>query len=260
MSSDAPAPVRLQRESGVTEIVLSTPERGNVIDQYWAEAFHTAVSSVGDADRCVLLRSEGRNFCLGGDVTTFGGDDPGRSVHALADRFHDGIRALDAVTVPVVAAVQGWAAGAGFSLALAADLLVIGQSTRFVTAYNALGLTVDGGLSWQLSRRLAPAVAFDLLLTDRALDAGEALDLGLASRSVADDDLTAVARELARGIADRSRHAAVAVKHLARTAHGHDLATHLDAERDSIAAAASGADGREGVAAFVERRAPRFTG
>jgi 2-(1,2-epoxy-1,2-dihydrophenyl)acetyl-CoA isomerase len=254
------APVRLERSRGVAELVLDDPLRGNLIDTDWAGAFEAAVADLGGDDRCLLIRAEGANFCFGGDVGTFVGGDPGVVVRELADRLHVGMRRLDQVAIPVVAAVQGWATGAGMSLALAADVLVLGADARFKTAYNALGLTADGGMTWQLPRRLPATVAADLLFTDRVLDADEARQLGLASRVVPDDDLVNHARRVAASIAGRSRGAAIRVKRLLRTAPHATLSDQLDAEATTIAAAAASADGREGVAAFLERRPPRFGG
>ncbi|WP_052668546.1 enoyl-CoA hydratase/isomerase family protein [Nitriliruptor alkaliphilus] len=257
MSTPSPSPVRFDRTDGVAEIVLAGG-RGNPIDLSWADAFEAAVASIASEDRCVLLRAHGPDFCFGGDVGTFVGDDPGALIRSLADRLHVSIRLLDAVEVPVVTAVQGWATAAGMSLALTSDILLVGEGARFKTAYNALGLTADGGMTWYLPRRVPATVAADLLLTDRVLTADEALHLGLAARVVPDDALADEARALAIGIAGRSRPAAVAVKRLLRQATDGDLSSHLDAETDAIAAAAAGPDGREGVAAFLERRAPRF--
>lgn len=266
MSTAASAPVRVDRVDGVdgvggvvgvVEIVLAG-RRGNPIDLSTADAFEAAVASITSEDRCVLLRADGPDFCFGGDVGTFVGDDPGALIRSLADRLHVSIRLLDAVEVPIVTAVQGWATGAGMSLALAGDILLVGEGARFKTAYNALGLTADGGMTWYLPRRVPATVAADLLLTDRVLRADEAQQLGLAARLVPDDTLTTEARALAAGIASRSRSAAVHVKRLLRAAISADLSSHLDAETDAIAAAADGPDGREGVAAFLERRTPRF--
>lgn len=255
----ATPPVRIERRGDVADIVLDDPSRGNVIDHAWADAFAAAVDGVTDEDRCVLLRAEGANFCFGGDVSGFGAAaDPGTHIRSLADGLHQGLRLLAATEVPVVAAVQGWATGAGMSLAMAADILVIGSSTRFKTAYNALGLTADGGMTWHLSRRAPPAIAADLLLSDRVLGADEARKLGLVSRVVDDAELTSAARDLADAIAGRSAAANRAVKRLLRDATGAALDTHLDAEARAIEAAADGPDGREGVAAFLARRPPSF--
>lgn len=251
-------PVSLEHHDGVAEIVLATPDRGNAIDLAWTAALRTAVDGLGEADRCVLVRAEGRNFCVGGDVTTFAGDDPGAGIRALAEDLHRGLLALDATGLPIVAAVQGWATGAGMSLALAADLLVIGHGTRFKTAYNALGLTADGGMTWHLPRRVPSAVATDLLLTDRVLVAEEAHQLGLASRVVDDTNLLDEARGVATDIAGRSRPASAAVLALLAASPRAALAEQLAAEADAIAVAADGVEGREGVAAFLERRPADF--
>lgn len=255
----APTVVRTQRpDPGVVEVVLAAGDRGNAIDLAWCDAFDDALATIGPDDRVVLVHAEGRNFCVGGDVATFVGDDPGAQVRTLADRVHDTIRRLDAVPLPVVVAVQGWAAGAGFSLALAGDLVVFGASARAKTAYRAIGLTGDGGLTWQLPRKVGHGTALDLLLSDRVLDADAALHLGVATRVAADADLLDAARELARTVAAGPRDAAIAVKQLVRAAPTSTLTDQLDAETDAIAAAADHPDGREGVAAFLERRPPRF--
>lgn len=252
------AQVRWQRRDGVVEVVLAAPDRGNVIDLPWADAFEEAVGEVGADDRCLLLHAEGPNFCFGGDVATFAGDDPGDRLRHLADRLHDGLRRLDAIEVPVVALVQGWATGAGFSLACAADILVAGAGARFKSAYNALGLIADGGLTWHLPRRLPRTVALDLLLTDRVLGAEEAARLGLVARVLPDDELLDGGRRLADTIARGSRSAAVTVKGLVRSGAATELDAQLDAEAVAMGVAADGADGREGIAAFLARRPPDF--
>ena len=251
--------IRTERTDGVLHVVLDAPDRGNTIDLAFAEQLRDALRARTDADRVVLLRAAGRNFCFGGDVSTFVGDDPGATIRELADTLHVALCELAAVEVPVVVAVQGWATGAGMSLALAGDIVLLAEGARLKTAYNALGLTADGGMTWQLPRRAPWTVAMDLLLTDRVVDAAEAGLLGLAARVLPDDELDGEARALAAGIAGRSRGAAVAVKRLLAQSPTSSLADQLDAETDAIAAAADTPDGREGVAAFLEKRPPRFT-
>lgn len=254
------APIRTERHDGVVEIVLDAPDRGNVVNVEWVEALDDAVRSVGDDDRCVLLRAEGKNFSFGGDVTTFKAQDPGKQLRELAGAFHDTLLALDDVKIPVVVAVQGWATGAGFSLAVVGDVLVVAEGAKFKSAYNALGFTADGGITYNLPRRAPLAVTMDLMLTDRVLTAAEAYELGIASRVVPDDELIDASRTLATEIAAKSRFASVRVKRLLR---GSMTATYVDqlaAETAAMAEAAGGADGREGVAAFLERRPPRFMG
>ena len=192
----------------------------------------------------VLLEGEGPHFCVGADVGALAAAgseaaDPGPAVRALAGELHEFVRALVEVPVPVVAAVRGWAAGAGMSLVVAADIAVAGVSTRLRPAYPAIGLTPDGGLSWTLPRAVGAARARHILLTDRVLDAAEAL-------------------ELAQRLADGPTGALGRTKRLLR-AEDRGLAAQLDAEADAIAESAAGADGQEGIAAFRDRRSPRFT-
>lgn len=259
MSTTATSAVRLERHGAVAEIVLADPDRGNVVDHAWTEAFIAVLEQLTDDDRAVLLRAEGRAFSFGGDVAGFGAaDDPGEHIRSLADRFHDGLKLLAEVEVPVIAAVQGWAAGGGMSLALSADIIVVGEGTRFRTAYNGLGFTADGGMSWLLAHKVPPAVAHDLLLTDRILTGPEAAVLGLSSRLVKDDDLLDESRALAAKVAATSTSASRTVKRLLRDATSASLPDHLDAETVEIAAAAAGPDGREGVAAFLAKRSPDF--
>jgi 2-(1,2-epoxy-1,2-dihydrophenyl)acetyl-CoA isomerase len=255
-------PVRIEHDpiTGVCELVLNRPEAGNAVDLRLADALLTGAARCQQDDvRVVLLRAEGPNFCVGGDIRAFVDGDPSTAIRRLADRFHDALRTLGEVPVPVIAAAQGWAAGAGFSLALAADLLQLADGARFKAAYGGLGLTPDGGLTWHLTRRLPQAIANDLLLSDRVLDADEALAHGLASHVHPTADLTERARSRARTLAARSRTAATRTKALLRASRGNDLSTQLNLEAANIAEAAAEPDGREGVTAFVERRHPQFT-
>lgn len=210
----------------------------------------------------VLLAADGPHFCTGADVGALaapgaGGADPRAAVRELAGELHDLVRALVEVPVPVVAAVRGWAAGAGMSLVLAADIAVAGRSTRLRPAYSAIGLSPDGGLTWTLPRAVGSARARHILLTDRVLDASEALALGLVAMVVPDDEVATEAHALAERLADGPTRALGRTKRLVR-ADG-DLDAHLDAEADAIAESVADAEGQEGVAAFRERRAPRFT-
>ena len=157
--------------------------------------------------------------------------------------------------VPVVAAVRGWAAGAGMSLALAADVAVAGVSTRLRPAYPAIGLSPDGGLTWTLPRAVGAARARHILLTDRVVDAEEALALGLVAVVVADDDVVTEAEALARRLADGPVRALGRTKGLVRA--DRTLSEQLDAEATAIAESVAD-EGREGIAAFRERRPAKF--
>ena len=263
------APSRVTRQGRLLRCVLSTAARGASLDFDAVRAVTAAMRALEPDVGAVLLVGEGPNFCTGGDVKAFASaasrpsgaaDDVEATVRALAGVLHDMVRALAEAPVPVVAAVHGWAAGAGMSVVLAADLAVAGTSTRLRPAYPAIGLTPDGGLTWTLPRAVGAARARHILLTDRVLSADEALDLGLVAMVVPDDAVATEAQRLAEQLADGPVGALGRIKGLLRESPDRDLDTQLDAERAAIVDAATGAEGREGVAAFSERRAPRFHG
>jgi 2-(1,2-epoxy-1,2-dihydrophenyl)acetyl-CoA isomerase len=248
------------RTGRVLRCAVSDAARHGSLDFDAVCAVTAALRTLEPGVGAVLLAGEGPHFCTGADVgalaATGAAEDPRSAVRELAEELHELVRALVEVPVPVVAAVRGWAAGAGMSLVLAADIAVAGVSTRLRPAYPAIGLTPDGGLSWTLPRAVGAARARHILLTDRVLDADEALALGLVATVVPDDDVVAEADGLAQRLADGPTRALGRTKRLVR-AEG-DLDAHLDAEADAIAESVADAEGREGVAAFRERRAPRF--
>jgi 2-(1,2-epoxy-1,2-dihydrophenyl)acetyl-CoA isomerase len=247
------------REGRVLRCPLSTAARGASLD-FDAVREITRVLRAPEPDvGALLLVGEGPNFCTGADVRALASTtDPTVEVRALADELHDLVRALVEAPLPVVAAVHGWAAGAGMSIALAADVLVAGTSTRLRPAYPGIGLTPDGGLTWTLPRAVGAARARHILLTDRVLCADEAQELGLVAVLVADDAVAAEAQALAARLADGPTRALGRTKQLLREGVHRDLDAQLDAEAATIAESAAGDEGAEGVAAFRERRPPRF--
>ncbi len=231
-----------------------------VLDEDSLLATTKALSDPGDA-RVVLITHPGTNFCLGGDVTQFAGaDEPGRYVYDIAGVLHDTVRALTNSPLPVVAAVQGWAAGAGMSIVCAADVAIGGASTQFRAAYPGLGFTPDGGMTWHLPRIVGRARALDLMLTNRAMPAQEALAAGLLSRVVADEDVQSEAEAIALALAGGSTGALGGIKRLVAEGYLGSLDATLDAEQAAISARADSADGKEGLRAFIERRTPTFGG
>jgi 2-(1,2-epoxy-1,2-dihydrophenyl)acetyl-CoA isomerase len=208
----------------------------------------------------VLLSGNGARFCGGGDVKAFseaGGELP-TLIRSLIPSLHTAISLLVRGDAPVVAAVHGSAAGAGLGLVGAADLVVAAESTKFVMAYTGVGLTPDGSSSWFLPRLLGVRRALELTLTNRVLTAAEALDWGLVTSVVPDDDVRAAAEELAARLARGPRHALAAAKRLVHTSLEDSFETHLAREGDAIVAASEDAESAEGIRAFVEKRAPQF--
>jgi 2-(1,2-epoxy-1,2-dihydrophenyl)acetyl-CoA isomerase len=184
MTGPAANRVRTSRDGALLHVVLAAPGHGNTIDLDFTVGLAAALADLADV-RCIALTAEGSNFCLGGDIGGFAAArDPGGHVDELARDLHENLLRLDTAGVPVVVGVQGWAAGAGLGLVLAADIAVLERSARLRTAYTAIGLSPDGGVSWRLPLAVGTTRAMDLLLTNRPMDAEEALAAGLASRIV----------------------------------------------------------------------------
>lgn len=248
-------------EDGVLVLPVSLEGKGNALDSDAVDQMGTALTAVlaGDIEaRVVLLVGLGKNFCAGGNVAGFAAaSDRSTHVRELADRLHTVVRQLDEVSVPVVAAVAGWAAGAGLSLALAADFSVGGPATRLLAAYPGIGLSPDGGMSWRLPRAIGQSAARAFILGNEPMAGERAYALGMLTTFV-EGDVSEAARELAARLAAGPSESYAAVKALLRASDTSDLSTQLDAERDSIARLATSPDGIEGVDAFIGKRAPKF--
>jgi 2-(1,2-epoxy-1,2-dihydrophenyl)acetyl-CoA isomerase len=263
MTEPAPAPVLLETRAGVARLTLNRPGAANAIDLDLARALAAATHRVrtDPTVRVVLLAGAGSRFCAGGDVRGFAGvgGQLGDHLGELLGALHPAIADLAALEVPLVAAVQGSAAGAGISLFAAADLVVAAENTRFVLAYTSLGLVPDGGSTWSLPRAVGLRRALELVLTNRTLDAAEALAWGLVTRVVPDDELTAEADRLVTELAEGPPAALAAAKRLVRDGLGASLDEQLRREAAAMVLAGNSADGQEGVAAFVEKRRARFS-
>jgi 2-(1,2-epoxy-1,2-dihydrophenyl)acetyl-CoA isomerase len=249
----------LDLDGGIARLHLNSPETGNAIGPAMAASLveHTTALQARDDVRVVVLSAEGKSFCVGGDVRYFAeADDPSAAIRDLAGNFHVALTALAALDAPVITAVQGVAAGGGLSVAIAGDLVVASPQARFTSAYTRIGLSPDGGQSWLLPRVVGHRKAAELLLTNRVVGADEAVALGLATEVA--EDLDARVDELARALAAGPRGAQAAVKRLLLQSSTTAYSDQLAAEAESIATLAGSPEGREGVAAFVAKRAPAF--
>ena len=250
-------------EAGVAHLTLDRPEAGNAISLQVARDLMEATMACSEdrSVRAVLLTGAGKTFCVGGDLSSFSGQaDLPLHLREVTTYLHAAVSRLARLDAPLVVAVQGSAAGAGMSLALGADILLLGASARLVMAYTRVGLSPDGSGTWFLPRLVGLRRALDLTLTNQVVTADDAVAWGLASRVVADDELAAEATQLATELASGPTAAFGAAKRLLRESLGTSLETQLELETNALCANAGTADGREGIQAFLDKRAPRFTG
>lgn len=244
--------IRYSLADAIGEIRLARPETANAVDLVTARAFADAVSTAArdDAVRVLLLTGAGARFCVGGDVRSMAAAaDPSGYIHELAVTFDGALRELSHMAKPVVTAVQGAAAGAGLAVVLNADVSIAGRSAQFLTAYTAVGLTPDCGVSYLLPRIIGQQRALLMLLTGRVLSADEALDWGLVGEVVDDENLQARAREVAATLAAGPRFALAESKRLIRSAW---LTTREESSRDE-AETLSGAVQTEDAAMLMAR-------
>jgi 2-(1,2-epoxy-1,2-dihydrophenyl)acetyl-CoA isomerase len=261
MRHDLAEPVLLDVADAVARLTLNRPDSGNAIDAGFGRSFRAhAEALVGRNDvRAVLLTGAGATFCVGGDLAYFAAtDDAGAALYSLATDLHAGIAALASIDAPVIAAVQGAAAGAGLSLVAGADLVVAADDAKLTMAYTAVGLSPDGGATWFLPRLIGTRRTAELALTNRRLSAAEALDWGIVNQVVPADELMATAEALTTQIAAGATSAFGRVKRLLAASSTTSLTEQLAAEAEGIAACAAGPDGAEGIAAFLDKRRPTF--
>jgi len=250
-------------DDGLARLMLQRPESANSIDLATAQDLAEAARALRDdaSVRAVLLTGEGMMFCGGGDVKSFAAEpDLGLALREITTYLHAGMSRLVRLDAPVVAAVQGSAAGAGLGLVAASDLAVAAESAKFVMAYTGIGLTPDGSSTFFLPRLVGARRAAELALTNRVLSAAEALEWGIVNRVVADDTLPDEAEAWARQLAAGPTRVYGATKRLLRESWNESLETQMEAESEVIAEAGARLDAAEGTGAFVEKRAPRFTG
>jgi 2-(1,2-epoxy-1,2-dihydrophenyl)acetyl-CoA isomerase len=251
-------------EEGVAKIVLNRSDAANALDPTLArELMRAAIRCDEEAEiRAVLLTGAGRFFCAGGDLKAMARSREAASagIKELTVYLHAAISRFARMEAPLVVAVNGVAAGAGMSLAAAGDLVFAAASAKFTMAYTAAGLSPDGSASYFLPRLIGMRRTQELMLTNRRLSAAEAFEWGLVNRVVADAELLTEAGDLARTLAQGPTRAFGMVKTLLHGSFSGTLETQMEIEARGIAAMARGADGREGIRAFVEKRKPAFVG
>jgi 2-(1,2-epoxy-1,2-dihydrophenyl)acetyl-CoA isomerase len=251
----------LALKDGIARITFSRGETGNAIDLQFGREFREAVETAfaESATRVLVLAAQGRNFCVGGDLRAMSeaGDGVSAYIKELTRELHTGILQLYQAPVPVIAEVNGTAAGAGLGLVLSADLAIAARHARFVPAYGAVGLTPDGGCTFALPRAVGRGRALSMFLNNTPVDADTALAWGLVSEVVEDSQLASAVSLAATRLALGPKAAFAGTKRLI-TQSFEGLAAQLDLESRSIAERADSREGREGIAAFLSKRSADF--
>jgi 2-(1,2-epoxy-1,2-dihydrophenyl)acetyl-CoA isomerase len=255
------AAVRLERDGAIANLRLNRPGVLNAADSTLAQAFRDACLALeADASvRVVVVSGQGRAFMAGGDIAQFR-EAPHTIAESLIEPLHEGLQCLARMRAPVIASLHGAVAGAGLSLALACDLAIAAEGTRFSFAYARLGASCDLGGSWHLPRLVGLRRALEIALLGDTLDAAQALQLGLVNRVVPADKLAEETRLLAARLATGAPVALGQLKRLMRESWSRDLATQLGAERSAFEACVATQDFHEGVEAFLAKRTPRYEG
>jgi 2-(1,2-epoxy-1,2-dihydrophenyl)acetyl-CoA isomerase len=255
-------PVQLTVAEGIARLTLNRPDAGNAIDLALARALlQAAIACDRDpAVRCVVLTGAGRMFCAGGDIAGFkdAGDRADAFLSELAGTVTLAVSRLSRMEKPLLVLVNGPAAGAGLSLALMGDVVLAGPSAHFTSAYTAIGLVPDCGLTWWLPRVVGLRRAQEMIFTNRRVNGEEAERIGLVTRRV--DDLDAEGQAAAAALAASPVRSLGVIRQLLMDSSQASLETLSEREARAIAAAGVSREGQEGVAAFLEKRPPHFNG
>jgi len=249
---------------GVARITLNRPDAANALDlQMSKDLMYAALAADEDpAVRAVVIGATGKVFCAGGDLGAFKevGDRRPALLKEMTTYLHAGLSRFARMRAPVIASVGGSAGGAGFSMVCAADLAICSESAKFSMAYTAVGLTPDGSSTYHLPRIIGTRRTLELMLTNRRLDAKTALEWGIVNAVVPDAELAARTDALAGQLAAGATAAFAETKRLVLGSFDHAYEAQMELESRGISDAGRTADADEGIAAFFEKRAPKFSG
>ena len=248
-------------DGDIAVVTLNRPERFNAINADLSTSLVEVMERAGEESRAVVLTGEGKAFCSGADLSGFvdeyedGGPDLARH---LDEEFHPMVHAIGGATVPVVAAVNGVAAGAGMGLALGCDLRNMAETAYLTSSFTAIGLVPDSGSTWLLPHHVGTSVAMDMALTNRRMPASEALERGLCAEVAPDGEVVAKAMEYARKLADMPTDALVSTRRLIHGSGALTFREGLEAEKAEQGRLGKTPEHKEGVMAFLEKRKPDF--
>lgn len=256
------SPILTQHHGPILEIALNRPEAYNALDLDMMVKLGDALAGAAtdESVKGVLLTGNGKAFCSGGDLKWISQqtEDAGPTLHRLAPQFHIAITEIRRMGKPVVAAINGIAAGGGFSLALACDFRVMAESAVLRQGYTSNGLSIDGGGTFALPRLVGLARALEIAAFDQPISASQAFEWGLATKVVPDSEVQKEALSILEGLSRTALHSFAWSKRLFLESFTNTLETQLELERQGISDCARHPDGKEGVKAFVEKRKPVF--
>ena len=251
-------------EKGVGLICLNRPNHGNaLIPEMARELLHAANRCEEDSEvRAVVLTGRGKMFCAGGDLKAFAAQGENISPYTkdITLPFHAAISRFNWMDPPVIGAINGTAAGGGFSLALTTDIAIAAESAKFTMAYTRAGLTPDGSSSYFLARMIGLRRAKEMALLNPVLSARKAMEWGLVNQVVADDQVLTVALDIAHQLATGPTRAFGEAKRLILSGVTDSLESQMEKEARTIAMITDSLDSREGIDAFIKKRTPDFHG
>lgn len=257
--------VLFERREGIARLTLNRPERLNSFNLQMHEEVRRALQEIEQDSSCrvLVLSGAGRGFCAGQDLSDRAVAPGGQAVdlgESIELRYKPLVLALRALPMPVIGAVNGVAAGAGANLALSCDLVIAARSASFIQSFSKIGLVPDTGGTWFLPRLIGQARAIGLAMLADKLSAEQAAQWGLIWRCVDDAEFARAVEELAQQLAAAPTRGLARIKQAMYSSGAHTLEQQLDIERDFQRELGRSSDYAEGVAAFLEKRAPRFTG
>ncbi|MBW1766303.1 MAG: enoyl-CoA hydratase/isomerase family protein [Deltaproteobacteria bacterium] len=255
-------PLKLSLVEGIARLILNRPKSFNAFNQEMIRFMGERLFELSRDPLVVgvVITGEGKAFCAGADLKCLSdsGKSPGDALHALAARYHQAILEIRRMPKPVVAAINGIAAGGGFSIALACDFRVMDASAVFRQAYTTNGLSIDGGGTFTLPRLVGMARAMEIAAFDRPISARQALSWGLVTEMVKDGQAMGRAIEMAEEIKKVPLSSFAASKKLITDSFDTSFETQLEKERELLSMCADHPNGREGIAAFLEKREPVY--
>ena len=256
------AELRSTVEGRTMVLTISNPEHRNALgpEMYAAGVEALNIAETNPDVRCVVLTGEGETFCAGGNLQRLQANrqKPPEVQAQSIEQLHSWVEAIRTFPKPVIAAVEGPAAGAGFSLALACDLIVAARNAVFVMAYSSVALSPDGGGSWSLAQALPRQLVNELLMSGERVGAQRLHELGVVNRLCDAGQALGMALEWSEKLAARAPNVMSSIKELVSEAGAHDLSTHLAAERDHFVKNLHHPNGGIGIAAFLNKQVPRY--